>query len=319
MDLPESLLVDEPFRLTEGEKQESRTLALRTAPKSIKQGSETSGSKSLKPVAQFIREHRSSQGLNLVVVNTVRRARELHLEVCKALKGEECQPLLLHSQFRPDDRQRVLNAIKHADPGQIVISTQVIEAGVDLSAHTLFTEIAPWSSLVQRFGRCNRWLLDGKHHYADAQIFWFDLPDEKDHLPYKPEALAAAKERLQRLPNAAVEHLEAVASPDIDRPEFRHVVRRKDLVDLFDTTPDLAGADIDIDRFIRDADDSHVQVFWRDWPGISPNGNTPQGPPQRPELCTVGIGDFKAFIKNDHAYRWDALDAQWKEAKFPRM
>ena len=43
-----------------------------------------------------------------------------------------------------------------------------------------------------------------------------------------------------------------------------HVIRtQRFLIDLFDTTPDLAGNDIDVSRFIREGDDLDVQVFWR--------------------------------------------------------
>ena len=40
--------------------------------------------------------------------------------------------------------------------GRIVVATQVVEAGIDLNAAVLVTEAAPWPSLVQRAGRCNR-------------------------------------------------------------------------------------------------------------------------------------------------------------------
>ena len=55
--------------------------------------------------------------------------------------------------------------------GRIVVATQAVEAGVDISAAVMFTEIAPWSSMVQRFGRTNRYaeLPDG------AEVHWIDL------------------------------------------------------------------------------------------------------------------------------------------------
>ena len=34
--------------------------------------------------------------------------------------------------------------------------------------------------------------------------------------------------------------------------------------ELFDTTPDLTGADLDISRFIRSGDERDLQVFWID-------------------------------------------------------
>lgn len=322
VDMPEQLLTAHPLKLTGAEKSDgSRVEALRTAPKIILRAPVDSGSNKLKEVAHFIMKEHSSIGLNLVVLNTVQRARELHRELRKIQKSDSPDLLLIHSQFRPADRQHVLNEIRGDSPGRIVVSTQVIEAGVDISAHTLFTELAPWSSLVQRFGRCNRWLLHGQHQYDDSRIFWFDLPDEKDSLPYHAESTTAAKDRLTLLVDAAIQNLEKVESPDADHPEFRHVIRRKDLLDLFDTTPDLAGADLDIDRFIRDTDDSHVQVFWREWldgPKRSPDENESpsavQSAPHRNELCPVSIGDFKKFIKKEGpAWRWDPLNRKWQK------
>jgi hypothetical protein len=38
-------------------------------------------------------------------------------------------------------------------------------------------------------------------------------------------------------------------------------------VDLFDTTPDLCGQDLDVSRYIRDGEDSDVQFYWRDVDG----------------------------------------------------
>ncbi|MEJ1973484.1 MAG: hypothetical protein WDM96_13790 [Lacunisphaera sp.] len=50
---------------------------------------------------------------------------------------------------------------------------RAIEAGVDISARALITELAPWSSLVQRFGRCNR---KGEFNaIGGADIFWINL------------------------------------------------------------------------------------------------------------------------------------------------
>src|SRR5690606_15022957 len=40
---------------------------------------------------------------------------------------------------------------------RIIVATQVVEAGVDISADALVTELAPWASLIQRLGRCARY------------------------------------------------------------------------------------------------------------------------------------------------------------------
>lgn len=324
VDFPAPLVEPIPTRLLDAEKSDGgRVEALRTAPKRIAKASVASGEKNAKEVAEFIAAHRSTDHLNLVVVNTIKRARGVHAALAKHLGKQGPAPILLHSQFRPADRMRVLSAVASAAPGQIVVSTQVIEAGIDLSAHTLFTELAPWSSLVQRFGRCNRWLVEGRPHFSDAAIYWFDLDEDKECLPYQSQQLASARERLTDLNDAALANLETILAPDTDRPSFRHVIRRKDLVELFDTTPDLAGADLDIDRFVRDADNSHVRVFWRNWSAQTPNGDATSGvaaesAPLREELCATSLGELRVLLgksKPTTAWRWNHLDRKWDETK----
>src|SRR5205823_13188383 len=112
--------------------------------------------------------------------------------------------VLIHSRFRPPDRAEQIRKLKAETApkdlpteGMICVSTQVIEAGVDVSATTLFTELAPWASLVQRFGRCNR-----RGDEPDASIHWINLPvDEKEQkgfsAPYDLELLSQAGETLR--------------------------------------------------------------------------------------------------------------------------
>src|SRR3990170_7616137 len=103
--------------------------------------------------------------------------------------GESPDVLLLHSRFRPADRAHLLERLTSCLPsaGRIVVSTQVVEAGVDLSARTLFSELAPWASLVQRFGRCNRY-----GEYEEARVTWMDV-DNKSVAPYVSEELGKAR------------------------------------------------------------------------------------------------------------------------------
>ena len=96
----------------------------------------------------------------------------------------------------------------------------------------------------------------------------------------------------------------------------KHVLRRRDLLDLFDTAPDLSGNDIDIQRFVRGDDpETDVQVFWRD-AGDSPPGRD-EPAPQRDELCNVPVGQARVFLESRAekrrgvGYVWDHLDEQW--------
>jgi CRISPR-associated endonuclease/helicase Cas3 len=187
--------------------------------------------------------------------------------------------------------------------GIIVVSTQVIEAGVDVSATTLFTELAPWPSLVQRFGRCNR-----RGDEPDAGVHWIDLPDEEEEhegiaAPYGLASLYQSRGLLRDC-----EDVRSTGLPRVTVPfAHKHVIRRKDVVELFDTTPDLAGHDVDVSRFIREAGDVDVSIFWRQ---AEPPEDEPQ--PVRDELCPAPLTMVRDRIKRGkRAWRWDYLEERW--------
>src|SRR5208283_6167344 len=100
-------------------------------------------------------------------------------------------------------------------------------------------------------------------------------------LPYAEDELKQAAERLAKLADVGPASL-----PEFEESiQHSHVLRRKDILDLFDTTPDLAGMDIDVSRFIRETDDHDVQVFWRELKDGPPAEDEPR--PHRDELCSV--------------------------------
>lgn len=259
--------------------------------------------------ARAIRDLHRPGTLTLVVTNTVDRARQIYRQLSRD-RGE-ADVRLLHSQFRPPDRRAVVDALAGPPPaaGRILVATQVVEAGVDISAATLVTELAPWGSLVQRFGRCNRY---GKH--SDATVWWVDL-GEKSGAPYAWEELQGARRRLEELEGKSVNPLALEALDVGPGPEARHVLRRSDLLDLFDTEPDLAGNDVDVSRFIRDDADVDVHVFWRRFEG-APAVDLPR--PAADELCPVPVWELREFLRPKkgartvEAYRWDHLERAWR-------
>jgi CRISPR-associated endonuclease/helicase Cas3 len=263
----------------------------------------------------FLQSPYPSGTLTLVVLNRVSRARQVY----EALAGGK-KPLydpqkvaLIHSRFRRADRERHTRLLL-GQGDRIVIATQAVEAGVDVSARLLVTELAPWASLVQRIGRCNR-----RADMPDAKVIWVDIePDTKGELllPYTQDELAKAQSAIRQLTNASPRALRGIEVRE--KPVVRPVIRRRDLVDLFDTTPDLCGQDLDISRYIRDGKDSDVQFFWRNIAGGAPIDNEP--PPLRDELCRVSIGEATKFLdkKTTHAWRWNPLTEQWVETKAAR-
>ena len=84
--------------------------------------------------------------------------------------------VLLHSRFSEEDREKKLQKLQELrDKDEyIIVSTQVIEAGVDISSDLFITEIAPANSLIQRLGRFLRY--DEK---AGRVIIWYEGKDGK--------------------------------------------------------------------------------------------------------------------------------------------
>ena len=184
--------------------------------------------------------------ITLVVCNTVERA------CCTfdALRAAGCatELELVHSRFRPAERdswrKRFLSR-SHCSPGanRIIVATQVVEAGVDLSAGCLIAELAPWPSLVQRFGRCARYGGSGKVLVVNRG---FD--DQKTADPYEPDELVSAWETVQQLHDVGITNLEAyeeLLSEEARRRLYHThpcLVAPQRIRRTFDTTPDLTGA-----------------------------------------------------------------------------
>jgi CRISPR-associated endonuclease/helicase Cas3 len=244
---------------------------------------------------EVLRAHREGTR-TLVVVNTVQRARE----VAKALREQvdpgatSAEVVLLHSRFRPPDRaeatKRALADMDVKEPGRVVVCTQVVEAGVDVSSATLITELAPRSSIVQRAGRCNRYA-----ERDDARLLWVRPPDAP---PYDDAELEEAAQWLNGLAGKVVTPFgmtEMAVDVGVRRVRPRHVLRRRDLIELFDTLPDLSGADVDVSRFIRSADDIDVEVAWRTLPDDGPRDG--DSVPATDERCRVPVSVAREWLQ----------------------
>lgn len=97
----------------------------------------------------------------LVVFNTRMRA----IDFYKSLKEKGVKAVLIHSKFNRDDRRVLVQKVLKE---RLVVSTQVIEAGIDTSFDVLITEAAPASNLIQRAGRVAR-----KGGYGEIHVFPF--------------------------------------------------------------------------------------------------------------------------------------------------
>ena len=130
-----------------------------------------------------IHKHRS-----IAICNTVDRAQHLYTDLCNHVDPEHL--LLLHSRFTRHDRHENEKSIQrefgkdkesYSKTDFILIATQVIEVGLDITCQSLHTEVAPASSVLQRAGRCAR--------FPDerGEVYVYDVPLHKRGEPnYSP-------------------------------------------------------------------------------------------------------------------------------------
>jgi CRISPR-associated endonuclease/helicase Cas3 len=251
--------------------------------------------------------------LTLVVMNTVKAVQAVYQE----LRGGSVPCTLLHSRFRGHERQQLVEKVT-ASPGEhghIVVATQVVEAGIDLNAAVLIIEAAPWPCVVQRAGRCNR---TGR---IDGALLYWARP--ATHHPYPESDVAAAVSELERLEGEAVtgEDMLARAVPTTDAAVA--VLRRPDLVGLFDTAPDLSGTDLDIAPYVRDADDLDVQLAWAMWEPDPDAKGAPPAEAKAPDAqwrCRVPLRDLETLMKRDVAvWRLDQARGGWVRVSLRRQ
>jgi len=154
----------------------------------------------------------------LIILNQVKRAQKIYEDIKSQLELSDEQIVLLHSRFTRADREnhekKAISLIPQKEDGNIVIpegvgivvSTQVLEAGIDFSAELLLTELAPADSLIQRAGRCARY--EGQ----SGEMIIFPVEDDKGHKPYEKEHLSKTLEWLQKKANFNIRNFDEVCS-----------------------------------------------------------------------------------------------------------
>lgn len=249
---------------------------------------------------QVLRSLHKDGTVTAIMVNTVKRAQDLYKKI---IKYANCK--LIHSRFREQDRKELnewISDISKNNEDVIIVSTQVLEAGVDISVRTLITELAPWANMVQRFGRCNR-----VGEFSEADVYWIDL-HEKAAAPYDPQSLELARKTLRGLEGKSVS---PISLPKISEPKFFDAMLRYiDVINIFDTMPDLSGNHTDVSRFVRNMEQQlDISVLWRKKAGRGNNKH------RRAEICNVPISNLREFLKKQkkYGYVWDYMAKDWKK------
>ncbi|MEN1969265.1 CRISPR-associated helicase Cas3' [Lentibacillus sp. N15] len=140
----------------------------------------------------------------LVIVNTVDRA----VELFQQLDGENVH--LLHSRFIQRDRALLEKEIKRfaeSDENGIWITTQLVEASIDIDFDVLFTELSTIDSLLQRFGRCYR---KRELDHDDPNVFIYTRDVSGRKYVYDEDILDLTEEYLRPFDHQAITEVDKV-------------------------------------------------------------------------------------------------------------
>ena len=228
---------------------------------------------------------------SMVICNTVLRAQQVYWDLKQQTNERETEVLLLHSRLTQQDRKERSDYImkqfgkapstwpdeqrygwqqgEYLGKNLIVVATQVVEVGLDISVQTLHTEIAPANSIIQRAGRCAR--------FAQQQgtVIVYDLPLNNEGkpsttLPYNQQLCDATFSALRGLdserPVGFTEEqqlINTVHTPEDTELLARFKKRKSAIVDeVFKSLNDSSSGVIS--TLIRDV--SQVQILIHDDP-----------------------------------------------------
>jgi len=128
-------------------------------------------------LVSFIKDNLLGFNSILIVLNTIKSSIELFKELCKKGFFFQYQIYYLSTNLIPAHRDEIIEKIEeHLQNGEniILVSTQVIEAGIDFDFNIGIRDIAPFDSLVQTAGRVNR-----KGQFEKSSLYISQLKHEK--------------------------------------------------------------------------------------------------------------------------------------------
>ncbi|MGC9069056.1 MAG: CRISPR-associated helicase Cas3' [Thermoprotei archaeon] len=127
----------------------------------------------------------------MIVLNTIYSSKKTYQYIRDVLKDKLGEPKItedgiaefpnlilvyLSSNIIPKHRRNRINKIKEAQKRKIIVSTQVIEAGTDISVDEIYRDFAPLDSIIQTAGRCNR---HNERDHGTVNIYY--LKEVKDN------------------------------------------------------------------------------------------------------------------------------------------
>lgn len=227
-------------------------------------------------IKEFLAHREAGEGSNEAhtigcIVNHVRTAIAIKEALVKnKVLEKEKEVQLLVGRMRPYDLKKLqkdhpnLFSTSGDESVKVVVATQTLEVGIDVDFADLVTELAPASSLAQRFGRVNR-----LGHRTDSKVVVIEPASgdsvKKDALPYKAVDLSNAYgwlEALNGTENPSVNPAAMVKNPPVQSSPERLLYQRPEWPDLleFSRTDENPYDEPDLDLWLHDSLDAETAM-----------------------------------------------------------
>lgn len=134
----------------------------------------------------------------LIILNTKGAALDCFRQVQQLWQDSETDFRLLSTYKTPHERQQIIAEIKARKGGNrrlVIVSTQLVEAGVDISVQAVFRQLAPLDSIIQAAGRANRY--NEQPHPADVFLHRISDWERASAMVYGADLLQKTQKVLQ--------------------------------------------------------------------------------------------------------------------------
>ncbi len=221
-------------------------------------------------VADYHYQH--SRKSILIILNTKAHTLECFQKLCELLPKSSAHLYFLSTLVTPFERKRIIAKIKEeSDLPAVIVSTQLIEAGVDISVDTVFRNLAPIDCLIQAAGRANRY--SEQDTISEVYIFRIKELEKATNLIYGVDLVQKSKNALSHF-----EELEERDYLELIARYFKEVRRQSDLShsDELESMEKLAFQKVGEFRFIEQQEaesvfvslNSEAESLWQTYLGI---------------------------------------------------
>lgn len=194
----------------------------------------------------------------LCIVNTRKDAAEIYNRLPREDEGSTFHlSRMMCPKHLSETIAQIKEALKDQNQKKIrVVSTQLIEAGVDIDFPVVFRQEAGLDSVLQAAGRCNR---EGKLGISDAYVFMLDKPLPPGYISRTNDAR-----------KGMMEQMEDKFSPEAISAYFLQLYSRVDTFDkakisyLLETTGDMMFRTASKEFHLIDDNTTSVIVNWHD-------------------------------------------------------